>query len=313
MGGSIVDWPNERYVRIYTRDTPELALMPWEARCLFWDFYRRVDLAGVLDCGRYDPARSIATLCRVPEDVAVAALSAWLDEDMVQLHELGAQTYVVIPTFIDSQEASTSDKERKKKSRASRSAKARLGELTSVTKCPVAAPPRDDSSRGVTPAGVPVTERPESAENVTLKPNQLNQLSCSRAREPPTAAPGTDPRAIELGGAIATMRTFPDVIGDPVRYAEDNLLNVLDGHPGTTVADVLSALREAEHDAGPTPDPVQLRKLVRHYLSGVTKRVKRERSERRYARQREDDLPSASECGKAREMAAAVLKETAYD
>ena len=43
-----MDWANERYVRLYTRDTVTWKMWPWEARAIFPLLMRKVDRAGVL-------------------------------------------------------------------------------------------------------------------------------------------------------------------------------------------------------------------------------------------------------------------------
>ena len=45
-------WEDERYVRFYTRDTPEFLAMSWLARALFGLIMRKVDRAGILVVGR---------------------------------------------------------------------------------------------------------------------------------------------------------------------------------------------------------------------------------------------------------------------
>ena len=88
-----------------------------------------------------------------------------------------------------------------------------------------------------------------------------------------SADPGIDPRAHTIAQHIE--RSCPQVlavVGDPARYAS-SLLNDLDAHHKLTVADVCSAMTEAEHDAGPEMAPAQIRKLLRKYMRGVTLRA----------------------------------------
>ena len=47
-----LDWANERYeVRLYTRDTPNWTVAPWEARAVLPLILRKLDRKGILDLG----------------------------------------------------------------------------------------------------------------------------------------------------------------------------------------------------------------------------------------------------------------------
>ena len=48
-----MDWSNERYVRVYTRDTTTWKILSWEARALLQFLIRKVDRSGVVDTGRH--------------------------------------------------------------------------------------------------------------------------------------------------------------------------------------------------------------------------------------------------------------------
>jgi hypothetical protein len=44
-------WPDESYVKLYTRDTPTWRAMAWQARALLPLLMRKVDKAGLMECG----------------------------------------------------------------------------------------------------------------------------------------------------------------------------------------------------------------------------------------------------------------------
>lgn len=111
-----MDWENERYVRIYTRDTVNWTLLPWEAKCLLPLIMRKVDRAGVLDIGEHDPSRAVAAVTDVPLDVVGPALAALIAGGML---EVGAG-YLVAPNYLPAQEAKQSDKQRQAECRARR-------------------------------------------------------------------------------------------------------------------------------------------------------------------------------------------------
>ena len=55
-----MDWSDERYAKIYTRDTLTWLSLPWEGRCLLPLLIRKVDGAGILETGNLDPAEAVA-------------------------------------------------------------------------------------------------------------------------------------------------------------------------------------------------------------------------------------------------------------
>jgi len=135
--GAFVDWSNERYFRLYIRDTVTWSLWAWEARALFSFLGRKMDRAGVLDLGGHEPAKAIAAIVGMPLDVVSEHLPALFESGAIELGE----TAVVMPNYIEAQEAVSSDKQRQAESRGRRRDRARL--IPDVTK-------RDETSRGVT-------------------------------------------------------------------------------------------------------------------------------------------------------------------
>ena len=161
-------WDDERYVKVYTRDTGTWASMGWEARGLFVLLLRIVDRAGVLSLPSSDP-KVLAAMLRAPPRVVRAALKTWLDLGMVAVDhpptsddlrstsddlrstsdDLRSTSddhrRLIVINFLKAQESRTSDKERQRKSRElarslSRSVTRRHTASRSVT-------PRVDESR----------------------------------------------------------------------------------------------------------------------------------------------------------------------
>lgn len=117
-----MDWENERYVRLYTRDTADLLAVGHEGRLVLYELMRKVDRAGVLDT---DDPEVIANLIRVPLEVAAAGLQRLLERGTVELGDVGGRRCLILPNFIEAQEAKASSKQRQKESRARRRARAR--------------------------------------------------------------------------------------------------------------------------------------------------------------------------------------------
>jgi hypothetical protein len=102
-------WGDERYVRIYTRDTTDLLAMGWEARAVLWEILRKADRSGCIRMGKHG-VRGLAVLIHMPPEVVERALPVLLADGCVRANE----DELVIPNFLAAQEAPKSDAERKR-------------------------------------------------------------------------------------------------------------------------------------------------------------------------------------------------------
>lgn len=105
-------WEDERYVRVYTRDTPEWSALSWEARTVFWGLLRRCDRAGILQVGKAG-VRALAGVIPAPLEVVERAVPELLADGCLQARD-GAY---IIPNFMPAQDAVTSDAQRKRDQR----------------------------------------------------------------------------------------------------------------------------------------------------------------------------------------------------
>lgn len=64
-------WENERYVRLYTRDSESWKALPWQARCVLMLVLRKLDTAGNLDLGD-DGFPGLAALLDMPAELVQA-------------------------------------------------------------------------------------------------------------------------------------------------------------------------------------------------------------------------------------------------
>jgi hypothetical protein len=111
-------WEDERYVRLYTRDTLTWIRWGWEGQCVFALLERKVDRAGVIEIGEEDPAEALNAITGIPVEIcaiAWARLSAGKNPTVTIRDEMSRA--FVIPNFIEAQEANQSDAARKRKSR----------------------------------------------------------------------------------------------------------------------------------------------------------------------------------------------------
>lgn len=161
-----MDFANERYVRLYVRETTTWRLLPWESQALLPHVLRIVDRAGVLDLAGISPAEALqAHLPKWPSCAVEIGVDGLIARGILEHHG----NALVWPKFLDGQEAPQSDVHRQRESRARRRDEARLQEL--------------------------VTERDHESQNVTgchdgsraVTPNQPNQLN------QPSNLPGADP------------------------------------------------------------------------------------------------------------------------
>lgn len=122
-----MDFANERYVRIYTRDTATWKLLPWQGRALLPLILRKLDRAGVADLGEAEtPAEAVAALVDLPEEVCAVGLSALLKRGVLVLQ--GGQLRA--PRFVEAQECGASGAQRVREHRARVAAHQSLRQVT---------------------------------------------------------------------------------------------------------------------------------------------------------------------------------------
>lgn len=111
-----MNWSDERYVRLFTRDTVTWLRWSFETRAIFCLLLRKVDRSGVLETGRDDKAEALALTLMAPIEACRKALSELMACGTVA----ASDTSLVIPRFIEAQECRMSDKARQKESREKR-------------------------------------------------------------------------------------------------------------------------------------------------------------------------------------------------
>lgn len=119
-----LDWSNERYVRLYTRDTDEWLVLPWQSRAVWPLLLRKVDRSGVLPA-KLGP-RGVAVMIGLPVEVVEPGIAGLLEDGCL----VNAPGGYLVPNFIEAQEASSSDAQRKRNSRERRRASAMGQEVT---------------------------------------------------------------------------------------------------------------------------------------------------------------------------------------
>lgn len=157
-----MNWSDERYVRLYTRDTVEWLSWSWQARAVFQALMRKVDRAGCLDLPS-DPVKATRGLSRMldmPGEV--------IDDHLPELLESGAvirgDVGLVVRNFVDAQESVTSHAERQRRYKERQAASSARDEMSpdcepanqEVTRADAG----DGSVTGVTPPVPSVPNQP---------------------------------------------------------------------------------------------------------------------------------------------------------
>lgn len=106
-------WSDERYVRLYTRDTIAWRCLPWQARALFPLILRKLDRAGLMPLDGHG-ARGLSVLLDMPAEVVEVGYPALLKDGCLQ--EIDG--VIVCPNYIEAQEAAQSDPQRAREKRA---------------------------------------------------------------------------------------------------------------------------------------------------------------------------------------------------
>jgi hypothetical protein len=177
-----MNWADERYIRVYTRDTADWLALGWEAQALFLLLQRKADRAGIVQCGR-SGVRGLAALVGMPPDVATRALAVLLEDGCLQATTGG----FVFPEFLEAQEATSSDAARQRKHREKARATALANASRHVTSV------RDivtSSVTSVTTRGHVVTEpvtsvTPSRAVPSRAVPSRAEPVSASQALTAP--------------------------------------------------------------------------------------------------------------------------------
>lgn len=197
---------DERYVRVYVRDTADWLSLSWEAQSLFLLLSRKLDRAGVLELGHRDPARIVARITGVPEAVVARALPELVaPEGLLELRE----GFLVDPAFIEAQEAKQSDAER---ARASREKRRQIATAAKLLAGPVTKRDESQASPDETAPGT-VEEPPSPASSSRPAPPSIETQTPASARTPVEPVTNRDehPGVTTETPGVTSLRAVPSV------------------------------------------------------------------------------------------------------
>lgn len=150
-------WEDERYVRIYTRDTPDWIAMKWQGRAVFYELCRKVDRSGFIAVGK-SGMRGLAGCLLMPQDVTEEGIDELLTDGCVKRVDGG----LLIGNFIEAQETPQSDRARKRAQRE-----------------------RDRDSKKATSSGAghaPAADQVDTGHSVTNRDAESQNVTESHAR-----------------------------------------------------------------------------------------------------------------------------------
>jgi hypothetical protein len=175
-----VRWEDERYVRIYTRDTTTWKLLPWQSKALLLLLLRKADRAGIIDLDE-DAYDGIAAITDMPRELVDAAMPELLRRGIFVI----SGNKLVAPKFVEAQEAAASGKLRVELHRER--VKTRNESLQVVTS-------GNEPSRGVTPSRADPcrTDPEEDPGSAGSEPDGSGSSPRSPDGSPDTAKPFTD-------------------------------------------------------------------------------------------------------------------------
>ncbi len=178
-------WEDERYVRLYTRDTIGWKMLPWQARCVLPLLMRVLDRAGLIDLGEYG-TEGLAAILDLPEEVVEPGLGALLKRGTLRM----SGSFLLMPNFLEAQEAKASDAQRQRESRG------RARDLAKAVEAGVLVPAIPDNQSRI------VTDGHESGQEVT------GGHAESRVVTPSCAVPSRAvPKKTSSAAAVAPPKT----------------------------------------------------------------------------------------------------------
>lgn len=190
-----MDWSNERYVRLYTRDTKTWCLLGWEGQVLLPLIFRKVDRSGVLDDVHGADDLLVLLQNGMPIEVVRVGLGRLLERGVVEFSAIG----LVIPNFMEAQEASQTDAQRAREYRARRRDTARTQTSRIVTESEKSITNRDDC----------VTAHHSPSQSVT--PPLPSVPSVPSVPDPPLGPPTGDKTTEPTSGSKGKGKRSPTV------------------------------------------------------------------------------------------------------
>jgi hypothetical protein len=206
-----MDFGDERYVRLYTRDTATWKMLPEEGKCMLGILLRKADRAGVVEFGTADLIEAIVALTDMPRlrEVVERGVEALATADVIVIHE----GRLVFPRFIEAQETPQTDRARQRESRKRRADQARMANMSQNVTEPM--------SQNVTAGGASQNVTDPPSQNVTEPMSQNVTDVTERDGQKPSddASGGNDevPVPADVTGRHTLSHAVTPIRTDPIR------------------------------------------------------------------------------------------------
>jgi hypothetical protein len=258
-------WEDERWVKVYTRDTTDWLALSFDAQALFLLLLRKVDRIGSVALGKHGK-RGVAVIVGHAQswERLAPALEELLSDGCVSI----AEGVLVIPNFCDAQEARTSDKARQAKSRESKAVTKRDAASRNVTESHESShvvTRGHAASHGVTPR-VEESRREETREDLFPDAASAPPAPAKKAKEAKKREPTGDPRHGPLSAALVGLG-WPHHGGRTAKALKE-LLALADQSPATAgdkaQAEILRRAVKAKASTG-FPQVREIHELATHW------------------------------------------------
>lgn len=228
-----MDFANEYYVRIYTRDTTTWKRLRFNGQTVLMHVLRKMDQAGVLDVEDMEPWEAAVLHCHIPEDIARAGMDRCLELEVL----VHSESYLVAPRYREANEASKSDRQRQLESRSRRRLRALEQSDTSRDRLlrAVTSGHEGVSRSGPTPARC-VTEHHTRSQSVTLTGSgsrsgavAVPSVGCD-VTEPPPKPNGSHGSEPDPAAALKSKISSKDVAAYWHRIGSERLPGLMHAH-----------------------------------------------------------------------------------
>lgn len=186
-----MNWPDEHYVKCYTRDSLTWKTWKWETRTVLLHLLRKVDGAGFIETGRMEPAEALAIQLELPRAVVEPGLAELVACGTAEVVDRS----ILLTKFVEAQEARKSDAQKKRDQRQKTIDQRRAAQALENSKAhvPTASPlvtqtdppdlPRSAQLRSTQTAAVAADQRP---------PPEKLAVVVTEPTAPPSAWSGAD-------------------------------------------------------------------------------------------------------------------------
>lgn len=114
-----MNFSEERWVKLYTRDTTGWRMLTWQARCVLLHAFRKVDRSGAIDLDG-DGLDGLAVMLDLPPEIVETAMSGrqgLVARGAAEIVTWEGRTFFLLPRFVEAQEAKSTPRARKAASR----------------------------------------------------------------------------------------------------------------------------------------------------------------------------------------------------